>query len=565
LRSSGGADVTIIDATGIADPGGGRPVVRCDSGEGPDTVLDGFTLTGGTGATSFEGIPSGGGMFIRDSSPTVVNCKFVENSAVRGGGMRTLFSSATVTNCDFIGNIADSSTDPSSGAGMHNQDSDNLEITGCTFSENTTPLGHGGGMYSLRCDDMVVSDCAFIGNEARIGGGMHDFICSDQLISGCSFTGNSSLFGGAGLSSSSTNQTVTGCTFTTNSCTNSQGGGMSSFGTNTTVSDSVFNGNDARLGGGGIYYSGDGQTVTGCTFRENEAISSSGGGMLIITGDDLVISDCAFIGNVADSRGGGIASSGSLTVSRCTFFGNTAGGGGGMSNGSGSPTVTDSVFSGNVASEGGAMANSFSSPDVRNCTFSKNIADFGGGFHNYESAFPIVTNCIFWMNSDLGGTDLSAQIHDDLSGGPASATVNYSDVQGGAGLAGTGNISTDPQFMDADGPDNQVGTEDDDLRLQTGSPCIDSGDPAYVASPGETDLDGHDRVLCDRVEMGAFEFAGDFACDQTIDLDDFANWGGCMTGPGGGPYAPECATFDCDADSDIDMKDFAEFGIIFSP
>jgi hypothetical protein len=322
VRSTGGADVTIIDATNVADPGDGRPVVRCDSGEGPDAVLDGFTLTGGTGATSFEGIPSGGGMFIRDSSPTVANCKFIGNSAVRGGGMRTLFSST------------------------------------------------------------------------------------------------------------------------------------------------------------------------------------------ILTG---------------------------------------------------------SIFSGNVASEGGAMANSFSSPDVRNCTFSKNMADFGGGFHNDESAFPTVTNCIFWMNSDLGGTDLSAQIHDDLSGGPAGATVNYSDVQGGAGLAGTGNISTDPQFMDADGPDNQVGTEDDDLRLQTGSPCIDSGDPAYVASPGETDLDGHDRILCDRVEMGAYEFAGDFACDQTIDLDDFANWDACMTGPDGGPYAPECATFDCDADSDIDMKDFAEFGIIFSP
>src|SRR3972149_2052182 len=44
LRSAGGAEVTTIDATGI-----GGSVVTCASGEGPDTVLDGFTMTGGTG------------------------------------------------------------------------------------------------------------------------------------------------------------------------------------------------------------------------------------------------------------------------------------------------------------------------------------------------------------------------------------------------------------------------------------------------------------------------------------------------------------------------------------
>ncbi len=44
LRSSGGASVTTIDATRVADPGDGKPVVRCDNGEGADTVLDGFTI-----------------------------------------------------------------------------------------------------------------------------------------------------------------------------------------------------------------------------------------------------------------------------------------------------------------------------------------------------------------------------------------------------------------------------------------------------------------------------------------------------------------------------------------
>jgi pectin methylesterase-like acyl-CoA thioesterase len=40
LRSSDGADVTIINAQEQGS------VVTCDSGEGPNTVLEGFTLTG---------------------------------------------------------------------------------------------------------------------------------------------------------------------------------------------------------------------------------------------------------------------------------------------------------------------------------------------------------------------------------------------------------------------------------------------------------------------------------------------------------------------------------------
>ncbi len=43
VYSTDGPDVTIIDAQGAGS------VVTCDSGERADTVLDGFTLTGGAG------------------------------------------------------------------------------------------------------------------------------------------------------------------------------------------------------------------------------------------------------------------------------------------------------------------------------------------------------------------------------------------------------------------------------------------------------------------------------------------------------------------------------------
>ena len=50
-------------------------VVYCITGEGPDTILDGFTITGGSGSPLFGFLP-GGGMINIGSSPTVRNCSF---------------------------------------------------------------------------------------------------------------------------------------------------------------------------------------------------------------------------------------------------------------------------------------------------------------------------------------------------------------------------------------------------------------------------------------------------------------------------------------------------------
>ena len=80
----------------------------------------------------------------------------------------------------------------------------------------------------------------------------------------------------------------------------------------------------------------------------------------------------------------------------------------------------------------------------------------------------------------------------------------------------------------------EMGQVDDfgDLRLKAGSPCINAGDPGFVASPGETDLDSHARVLCGQVDMGAHEFGiGDYDCNQTVDLAELSAWDEWQTGP----------------------------------
>ncbi|MHC4501583.1 MAG: right-handed parallel beta-helix repeat-containing protein, partial [Planctomycetota bacterium] len=237
-------------------------------------------------------------------------------------------------------------------------------------------------------------------------------------------------------------------------------------------------------------------------------------------------------GNAAGFGGGMYNSLSSPTVSNCTFKANKAvSRGGGMGNRSSSPTVTNCIFSGNWAGAGGGMDNYDSSnASVVNCTFSGNTADdTGGGISNMTSN-PTVTNCILWGNSAPTGP----QIYDGLS----SPTVTYCDVEGG--YAGSGNISDDPCFVDADGPDHEYGTEDDNLRLLSASRCIDVGDnsaiPADTADldgdgnttePIPYDLDWNPRIFGGIVDMGAYECQG-------WELTIWSTSGGSVSEPGEG-------------------------------
>ena len=85
LVSSGGPTVTVID--------GGAPLVELSavtfaSGEGPGSVLQGFTVENGSGTldASFT-FYDGGGVRISGASPTIRDCVIQQNEADRGGGV----------------------------------------------------------------------------------------------------------------------------------------------------------------------------------------------------------------------------------------------------------------------------------------------------------------------------------------------------------------------------------------------------------------------------------------------------------------------------------------------
>lgn len=67
-----------------------------------------------------------------------------------------------------------------------------------------------------------------------------------------------------------------------------------------------------------------------------------------------------------------------------------------------------------------------------------------------------------------------------------------------------------------------------------------------------------------RVHLGCPPQQGDFDGDGDADLDDYAEFEGCLTGPGGGLAQPTCACGDFGGDQDVDLEDFREFQEAFT-
>ena len=152
-------------------------MVQCLNGEGPDTILEGFTITGGNAIDS-----CGGGLLSDNSSPTVIRCAFIGNIAGFGGG---ICGDAIVSQCLFSDNSAQT------GGGTWRVST----VAHSTFLRNTASMG--GGVHSAE----TVAGCTFIDNEEGI------FEAGD--VADCVFTGNL----GAALTNA---QTVVNCRFIDN-------------------------------------------------------------------------------------------------------------------------------------------------------------------------------------------------------------------------------------------------------------------------------------------------------------------------------------------------------------
>jgi hypothetical protein len=254
------------------------------------------------------------------------------------------------------------------------------------------------------------------------------------------------------------------------------------------VSNCVLTGNAAAYRGGGACFG----TLINCTLTNNTA--NSGGGASFGT-----LINCTLAGNTASSYGGAEYYCG---LNTCVLRGNSAlYGGGGYYGTFDSCTLTNN----SAASGGGAWSGT-----LNNCAFTSNsvsaYSPYGGGAYNCT-----LNNCTVAGNFAsgtfpyAGGAYLGTANNSILYFNSASNNANYYFSGQNAityscttpDPGGIGNITNAPLFINyAAG----------NLRLQSASPCINSGINFRVSGP--TDLDGNPRVVSGTVDMGAYEFQG---------------------------------------------------------
>ncbi len=297
---------------------------------------------------------------------------------------------------------------------------------------------------------------------------------------------------------------------------------------NPIIKNCNFEGNHSR-GGGGIFNEGS-PTITNCLFRENIAADEnywSYGGAIYNHDGSPTITHCAFDNNSAINglwnHGGGIYTDGNAIITNCIFVGNRTSGGS-WSFGGGiyvdeKATISNCTFVGNrsIGGSGSSMA-------------------WGGGIYADHARDVTVINCILWGN-----------YNGQISIEEPSCFIGYCDIDQ-SGFAGmNGNIRQNPLFVDF---------TNGDFHLQSGSPCIDGGDPAsdYSKEPAPNGC---------RINMGAYGNTAEATTSSDVDSDGF--YGACDNCPDIANTGQEDADADgrgdnCDACTDTDGDGYGNSG-----
>jgi hypothetical protein len=279
VKSEAGRDQTTIRMGTPADTNRGSVVVF-ENNETVESILDGFTITGGQGCRVWVAETSsfawgGGGIFFDASSGTIANCTIVQNRADGGGGVTSLANSL-------------------------------VTVSNCTIADNSVTI-IGGGIQCWQNSTVTMIDCIVIGNSVTgttpaiegWGGGLYCGPGCSLTAVNCNIVENSAGVGGAGATCDQ-NSLVT-------------------------LKDCVILKNSAEIIGGGVECSGS-VTLTNCVIARNSSLRWAGGLSCEELSSSVIVNNCSFWANSATEEGGGVGcfNGASATVTNSIFWSNTA-------------------------------------------------------------------------------------------------------------------------------------------------------------------------------------------------------------------------------------------------
>jgi hypothetical protein len=255
---------------------------------------------------------------------------------------------------------------------------------------------------------------------------------------------------------------------------------------------------------------------------DGSAFFNSGGG-IYASGINLKLIRCTVTNNVAGIGGGIFSENGTLSLWNCIVTGNKSLiYGGALYSYSTNVDMTNCLIAGNSAAQaeffgGSAIFNLGGNMTISNCTIADNLAPGGMAIASFTWFLPkyvdfIVNNSILYN----GGNEI-------FTNHMTGVSVFNTDIQDGWAGTGSGNIDTDPLFVENGFWGMDEVWNDGDYQLQESSLCIDQGDnlllPKDIADldgdsdTSETlpvDVNDTDRIKNDIVDMGAYESASSY-------------------------------------------------------
>lgn len=251
VMSELGPDFTVIDGNQEGS------VVIFKSGESTDSILEGFTITNGSGTWIDDYWEyGGGGIYCDGSSPTIQYNTITGNTANNAGGVGALYAShAVITHNSIFENLADVPPGRRGGGGGIAVAFDSDAVVSHNDIYSNTSHKAGGGIACGFDANPVIKNNTIRDNVADYAGGIQMYSYTAGTIENNIIRGNSSLGtnGAGGISCRKGSYPVIVNNLIIDNSAATYGGGMRCFSDATPIIvNNLIMSNEANISGGGI-------------------------------------------------------------------------------------------------------------------------------------------------------------------------------------------------------------------------------------------------------------------------------------------------------------------------